>query len=395
MKLGWNLNTAYEKKWEIHLRWAERFTQFFQSGSLTQYVGVTLGFIFLLLGITFWTKVNWSALNFLEGNGVHHEALVSVGIGLFSLMVVLLKDRIARLVSLGGVGLLICIYFILRGAPDLALTGFLVEIVMFVLILIIFNQLKDEPVYPSSKKAKTTKFLIASAGGLTMGTLVFLVLGFPLAPSISDFFLKNSEKLAGGLNAVNVIVVDFRGFDTLGEITVLTLAGLGVLALRKVWVSRHEVPASPKELGMKPLPTSQILEAVSFIAVPLTILFSFYMVYRGHNQPGGGFIGGLITGGALILELLVVGRNRFLKTFPVQGKFLFVGGLTLAFITGLGPLLFGFPFLTSYVFESIHFSTAGIFDLGVYFTVVGVTMEIIVLVEDSERTPLPSTEKSS
>jgi len=178
---------------------------------------------------------------------------------------------------------------------------------------------------------------------------------------------EEPKKPAGGLNVVNVIVVDFRGFDTMGEISVLCLAGLGVLALRKIWSSKKEPAPIPSELKLKPLPPSEILHTVSAAIFPLILIFSIYMVFRGHNHPGGGFIGGLITAGALVLEMLVVGRNRILKHFPVNGRVLFAWGLVLAFFTGVFPLFMGYPFLTSYFFDFLHFSTASIFDLGVFF----------------------------
>jgi len=382
-KLGWNSNTLYDKKWAFMMDKAEKITQFFQNGSLTRYVGVTLGFISLVLFFSFIKKLDWSLFTVDLSHLSSHETLVAFGMAAGSLLVVILKDRIGRLICLGGVGLLMCIYFVLRGAPDLALTGFLIEMIMFILILIVFNQLKEEEI-PQAKFFSWLKLFVAGLGGLSIGILSFVTLKNPLAPSISPYFLKTSSTLAGGLNVVNVILVDFRGFDTMGEISVLCLAGLGVYALRKIWSVKREKAPSPLELKMKPLPPSQILDTVSGWIFPFVLLFSLYIVFRGHNYPGGGFIGGLITAGVLILELLVVGQNRFFKIFPIQGKLLFGVGLTLAFLTGLVPLFLGYPFLTSYLFHSLHFSTSTFFDLGVYLVVVGVTLEIIVLMEDPE-----------
>jgi len=187
------------------------------------------------------------------------------------------------------------------------------------------------------------------------------------------------------MNVVNVILVDFRGFDTLGEITVLCLAGLGVFGLRRVWVGKRDSPVATSNLKMKPLPPSSMLQIVSKATFPLILIFSLYMVFRGHNQPGGGFIGGLIIAGGLILELLAVGRSRFLKKFPLNSRLIFSIGLSLAFLTGLGSTLFGYPFLTSTYSKALHLSTASLFDLGVYLVVVGVAMEVIVLLGEPER----------
>jgi multicomponent K+:H+ antiporter subunit A len=208
-----------------------------------------------------------------------------------------------------------------------------------------------------------------------------LALELPLWHSIHGYYIDKSAKLAGGFNVVNVILVDFRGFDTLGEITVLVLAGLGVYALRRVWVLRSGESLPPEPIIGHNLPASQILRPVSAVLFPLIFFFSLFMALRGHNMPGGGFIGGLIAASGLVLELLALGNRRFFKLLPINGRFLFAIGLSLAFLTGVVPLLFGLPFLTSAVIKSIHFSTAAIFDIGVYLVVVGVTLEMIVLIE--------------
>jgi len=385
LKLGWNLNTLYDAKWDRILSTAKQMTDTIQNGSLTRYVTVLLGFFSLLIIYTVWSQNIVAFIPAPTNFEFGAEVLIALLVCIACLLVVLLKDRIARIVALGAVGILICSFFTFRGAPDLALTGFLVEIVMFIVVLIVFNRLDFENVAEAKPAQKVGAFLLAGCTGIIMGGITYLALSVPLAPSIHGYFLKYADKLAGGLNVVNVILVDFRGFDTFGEITVLCLAGLGVYALRNVWVIKKETHPLPAELTMPSLPPSQLLRPISAVIVPLIILFSWYMVFRGHNHPGGGFIGGLITGGGLILELLAVGRSRFLKELPIHGRALFTGGLAIAFLTGIVPLFMGYPFLTSTVFESIHFSTSGIFDIGVYFVVVGVTLDIIVLMEESER----------
>lgn len=387
-RLGWNLNTVYDGFWEKMLSVAKGATDVVQTGSLTRYAGITVGFVggVILLGLLL--RPEWGKCQSPGADWLLLESLAGVSLCVSCVLVVVLRDRLARIVSLGAAGLSICVYFAFRAAPDLALTGFLVEIVMFVLILVVLKQLKEEAVKQLSWQRGIGLGVLCGLCGLGIGGLVFVGLEFPLGKSIFPYFIENARPLAGGWNVVNVIVVDFRGFDTLGEISVLCLAALGVFGLRRVWVAK-EVHGDSMEMHRNSLseglPLSDILRTVSAVSFPLVFLFSLYMVFRGHNQPGGGFIGGLIIAGGLILELLSEGRDRFLRMFPVKGRILFVWGLVLAFVTGLVPLFFGYPFLTSFVFEAVHFSTASIFDFGVYFVVVGVTLEMIVLIEETKR----------
>lgn len=390
LKLSWNLNTVYDRAWELTMTGAERLTLLIQNGSLTRYMIVIIGFAGLLIGGTFLAKPDWSGVSFAAPFRWSSEIYVCLGIVFATALVVFLKDRIARIVSLGSVGFLVCVYFIVRGAPDLALTGFLIEIAMFIMILLILKQLGDETPAKERPLTPVLRVAVAVLGGLVMGVVTWTAVSLPLAPSIADYFIRNSADLAGGWNAVNVIVVDFRGFDTMGEITVLVLAGLGVFSLRRVW-SPPQKPVSPPSAGEgKSLPPSHILTVVSGISFPIIAVFALYMTLRGHNYPGGGFIGGLIMAGGFVLEMLAVGRTRFLKQFPIHPRVLFLMGLAVAFLTGLVPVFLGYPFLTSAVIYSIHFSTASIFDLGVFFAVVGVTMDIIMLLEEAERKGAPA-----
>lgn len=310
LKLGWNLNTIYEKKWDWVLSTAKQITDSLQNNSLTQYVKVALLFLIGLLVTVFFTQDLGSLIPPPTGLIINPESVTLILVAVAAFMVAWLDERIARIVALGSVGVLVCVYFSFRGAPDLALTGFLVEIIMFVLILIVLNRLNLESHPKPNLRQKLICLSLAAMGGLGLGMVSYLALELPLASSIQGYFTENSNALAGGLNSVNVILVDFRGFDTFGEITVLCMAGLGVFALRRIWTTEKELPPMPKKLKMTGLPPSEILRPVSALLVPLTILFSWYMVYRGHNFPGGGFIGGLITAGGLILELLSVGDRK-------------------------------------------------------------------------------------
>jgi multicomponent K+:H+ antiporter subunit A len=188
----------------------------------------------------------------------------------------------------------------------------------------------------------------------------------------------------GGTNVVNVILVDFRGFDTLGEITVLAIAAIGIYALLeglRLTAPDADANGRPWSWDLHPV----IMAAFSRLLLPLALLVAIFVLLRGHNLPGGGFIAGLITAVALITQYLANGiswtRSRMSsKLHPMIGI-----GLLLATATGLGSWAFGYPFLTS-AFSHLHWPLVGefeiasamLFDLGVYLVVVGVTLVILL-----------------
>ncbi len=129
--------------------------------------------------------------------------------------------------------------------------------------------------------------------------------------------------------------------------------------------------------------SSSILRTAMGLIFPLTLLFAVYMALKGHNQPGGGFIGGLIAAVALVMVRMSHGRDVMASVMPFHPRLLIAGGLAMAGVTGVVPLLFGHPLLTSrapYVHllgEAIHVPTALFFDLGVLMVVVGVAAGMI------------------
>jgi multicomponent K+:H+ antiporter subunit A len=297
--------------------------------------------------------------------------------------VVMHRRRLTALIIMGALGLLISLIFVKFSAPDLALTQLSVEVVTVVLLLLALYFLPQYSPSESSWLRRGRDIGVAVLAGAGAGTLTWAILTRP-HETISEFFVANSVPGGGGTNVVNVILVDFRGFDTLGEISVLALAGLGIYAMLKDL--RLPGPACdtrgrPWNWDMHP----PIMAALTRLLLPLALLVSFFIFLRGHNLPGGGFIAGLITAIALIMQYLANGvewthRRLTSNLHPVIGA-----GLTIALLTGLASLLFGYPFLTS-TFAHVHWPIVGdfeiasamAFDLGVYLVVVGATLLILV-----------------
>jgi len=292
-------------------------------------------------------------------------------------------QRFRTVILVGLVGLVVALTFVSLSAPDLALTQLSVEVVSTVLLLMGLALLPQTTPRESSNTRKTRDAVLALGAGAGIAWLawVFMTRGHD---SISWYFLEQSLTKGGGSNVVNVILVDFRGYDTWGEITVLAIAALGVLALMDGFKTRRGA-ADGAGLAWTFAEQPLLLRVAASVVLPLALVFSIYIFMRGHNLPGGGFIAGLITAVALVLQFMSLGQARAEMLMKAQagGRFVrWIGaGLGIAGLTGIGAFVFGRPFLTSAfghpvvgVLGELPLATAALFDLGVYLTVVGSTL---------------------
>ncbi|PRY71674.1 monovalent cation/H+ antiporter subunit A [Halomonas ventosae] len=292
------------------------------------------------------------------------------------------RYRLISLLMLSVVGLVVALTFARFSAPDLALTQLSVEVVTMILLMLALFFLPQKTPRESSHRRSLRDVVLAGALGMVVASLNYAVLTRDNAP-ISGFFLENSVPGGGGHNVVNVILVDFRGFDTLGEITVLALAGLAIFKLLNRL--RLFMPHSDGEGRLwSPDRYPAILTSISMALLPLALLVSAFIFLRGHNQPGGGFIAGLVTAVALILLYMARGVEWTQQRLDFPYQPVAIAGVAVATLTGLGSWLFGHPFLTS-AFGHFHLplvgdfelATAMLFDLGVYLAVVGATLMIL------------------
>ena len=291
-------------------------------------------------------------------------------------------QRLQALVLVGIVGLAVSLAFVRLSAPDLALTQLLVEIVTVLLLLLAMYFLPAESPPERSRARLARDVAVAVAAGGAVAALAWALLTRPF-DSIAWYYLENAKPEGGGYNVVNVILVDFRGFDTLGEITVLGIAAVGILALLQGL--RLEGPAldwdgRPWAAERYPL----MLRVLSQPLLPLALLVSAYLFLRGHNAPGGGFIAGLVTGTAMLLQYVAQGSAWASARLPWNYTRVIAAGLLVATATGLASWAFGAPFLTSTfgyvtwpVVGRFELASAMVFDLGIYLAVVGVVMVIL------------------
>jgi multicomponent K+:H+ antiporter subunit A len=309
--------------------------------------------------------------------------------------------RLLTLILTSVVGLIVSLAFLQFSAPDLALTQISVEVVATILLLLALNLLpKLTPSEPSRTK-RICDAVVASAAGTGVAGLAYAVMTRDFTP-ISDFYLAQSKPGGGGTNVVNVILVDFRGFDTFGEIIVLCIAALAIFslldtALRGAAARRLDAMRQrPEAADAHPL----VFVVATRVLLPLAITVGVYIFLRGHNQPGGGFIAGLVVAIAVIMQYMASGYAWAAERARFDAHEFLGAGVLVAGLTGLGSFLFGRPFLTSSfgyfhlpLVGEVELATAILFDIGVFLTVVGTVLlslsQIARVERRAERKPVP------
>jgi multicomponent K+:H+ antiporter subunit A len=363
-------------RWKIDgLRWAaQSVTHRLENGNLQRYL-LLMVLAALALGATPFLDGGLFA-----GSGAG-QPLPALGWALWLMLLATIaavlrfrRQRLVALIVLGGVGSLVSLGFVFLSAPDLALTQLLVELVTVALILLAMNYLPEHSPVEEGRLRRGRDALVALGAGGGIAALVYAILTRPF-DTVAGELLARSYPEGGGTNVVNVILVDFRGFDTLGEITVFAIAGLVVHALlRRARLSPDGIAAAPPD----PLPIPNIVARLLF---PLAIAVSLYLFLRGHNEPGGGFIAGLVLAVPLLLQYLLSGtRYVEIRLGFNYGRAIGVG-LLAATLTGIGSWLVGHPFLTSAtghpqlpLLGELPLASALGFDIGVYLVVFGSCM---------------------
>ncbi len=371
------------------------------NGSLPRYIGVTLAAIVTVGALSFLDAPH--AAGTRPGNPASFPAVV-FWVVLVAICIALLfrhRDRLFALVLTSAVGLIVSLVFLQFSAPDLALTQISVDVVTTILLLLALNLLPKTSPRETDIPGRLGRGGLAAAVGFGVGALAYAILTRDFQ-TISDYHLAEAKPAGGGTNVVNVILVDFRGFDTFGEIIVLGIAAVTIFALldtalkgasaRTLAAIRHGV----QSMDVHPL----ILVVATRVLLPLALTVAVFIFLRGHNEPGGGFIAGLIVAIALIMQYLASGYAWASKRARMDSQALIGAGVAIAGLTGTASLLLGWPFLTStYTYidlpliGEVEVASAVAFDLGVFLTVVGVVMvslaQISRVEERVKHKPLP------
>ena len=323
------------------------------------------------------------------------------------------------LVSVTGLGMVLL--FATSGAPDLALTQVLVETVTLVAFALVLRRIPSRLGEHNASVAPIARAVLAVAVGLTMALVAVVATGARIAEPISTRFPDIAYDLGHGRNVVNVALVDIRGWDTMGELSVLILAATGVASLVFVThradtlssltaplpraASRSRRPLVETDEGVRPQSAdtrgshrawlvggqrvgaenrSIILEVIVRILFHTIIIVSLYLLFAGHNLPGGGFAGGLVAGMALVMRYVAGGRYELGAAAPADAGRLLGTGLAIAVGCAVVPLLFGASPLKSWFAEfelpvigHVEFVTSTLFDIGVYLVVIGLVLDVL------------------
>lgn len=374
--------TAFERSHQVARLFAARVLALIDNGSLQRYV--------LLLCLFTLVYGAWA----FNSSGLPPQTAAQMPAdiaGVFALLVLMLgcavvavlhRRRLLAVIFTNIVGLVVVLVFTRFSAPDLALTQLAVEVVTTLLMLLALFYLPQRATERVSSVRLLRDGALALTIGAGMGWVAYVLLSSPF-DSISGFYLAHALADGGGRNVVNVILVDFRGFDTLGEITVLAMAALGAHAL----LDRLQLPHANTDGDGKPwshAASPLFLRMLMQPLLPLALAVALYLLLRGHNQPGGGFVAGLVTGVALLAQSLAYGAEHAQARLPRSYPAMLALGLAMAAGIGMASGLFGRPFLTSAhghltlpLLGDIELASAMVFDLGVYVVVVGAVLLIL------------------
>jgi multicomponent Na+:H+ antiporter subunit A len=347
------------------------------NASLRIYVMVIVGTTALFGGASLWNDPAFGAVVPRTRIALSDIPIILVIIA-GAIAAAVARSTMRAVLALGAVGYGVALMFLSFGAPDLAMTQFSVETLTVLVYVLVFRHFSGlGPLSPPLVRARDA--LIAVAIGTFIGGLVLSVATTETAPRLRHYFAEFGPTLGHGRNIVNVILVDFRGFDTLGEITVLATAAIGVRALLR-FATAGRFAGSP----VRPV-ASPIFRTAASLLMPLLLLFAVFLLLRGHNEPGGGFVGGLVAAAAFSLYAIAFGVEHARRALRVRPMGMLGAGLLIALVSGVPAVLRGQPFLTaSWVTSPVTVGTPALFDVGVFLVVAGVVlMMVFTLAEEA------------
>ncbi|MDO5674571.1 MAG: proton-conducting transporter membrane subunit [bacterium] len=383
---------------------AASFTRRTQHGLLPRYLIVIVLFCTLVPAFFLWQARYFMQLPAFSLQGSEWFAWAAVLlIGVGASFAALVKERLTMVLASTLVGYGSALLFLFAGAPDVALTQFVVDTVFVIIVAAVLLILTKMSRAMVSDPGWRPGSLVIALGFSTVITLLLLVaLAFPFTTDLSDWFGRESVPRAHGRNVVNVILVDFRAFDTLGEITVVLISFMAALAV--LHKKSESIPAAlaAEQGGFSSVPVYIVMAVAARYLYPLMIAVSLWMLIRGHNEPGGGFIGGLTATTASVLWAITRGASAAQIRMPLKAPLILAAsGLLLAAFSGLPGWWAGQTFLSHQWFEFslgqmvLPLSTTLLFDLGVYLCVWGALggYALHLLARGSKQTSAPLEER--
>ncbi|SIT85443.1 Na+/H+ antiporter subunit A [Microbacterium sp. RU33B] len=393
-------------------------TSLTQTGSLPVYVGTIFVVFVAAEGTALFASAELRAQ--LDAFQTPMQLVVAPIMIIAGLIAVRARKRYTGVVLVSVTGLGMVLLFATSGAPDLALTQILIETVTLVAFALVLRRIPARMGEHNASVWPVARAVLGAAVGVTMAAVALVATGARVATPISERFPSLAYELGHGRNVVNVALVDLRGWDTMGELSVLILAATGVASLVFVThrsdllsevnslptaANRTRRPLVETSEGVRPQTAANqgnrqawliggqrvrpenrsiILEVIVRILFHTIIVVSLYVLFAGHNLPGGGFAGGLIAGMALVMRYVAGGRYELGAAAPADAGRLLGVGMAIAVACAIVPLLFGLAPLQSWFWEAtvpilghIEFVTSTLFDIGVYLVVIGLVLDVL------------------
>ena len=382
-----------ERVYQRFMRELERFaievTALSQGGSLPTYLGTIFVVVIALPGVVAATALPGSSVRLWDSPT---QAAVGLFIIAAAILAVRVRNRLQSVMFVGLTGYGIALLFHLHGAPDLALTQVLVETFSLVLFVLVLRKLPLDFRRRPLSRSRYWRMAIAGGIGLAVTSLTIVAANARRDAPISLAFPKEAYEFGHGQNVVNVTLVDIRAWDTLGEISVVLAAATGIASLiflrtqevERSWTRRSTQDPTAVAGSLPKERRSVILETATRIVFHVMIALSLYLLFAGHNQPGGGFAAGLALGLALLARYLAGGAYELDLAAPISAGVILGAGLATAVISALAPVAFGGSVLQSAVFDftlpiwgEVKLVTALFFDIGVYLVVVGLALDVV------------------
>ncbi len=422
-------DAVYQKLMRLIDRLAVEVTARMQRGSLAVYAGTILATLVVLVGGSLLFATSWPAVMLADNAG---QIVIGAVVIAAAALTATSRGRIRAILLVGVTGYGTALLFLLHGGVDLALTQVLVETVTLIVFLLVVRKLPKYFTERPLQSSRWWRLVIAIPAGAVVAGLVLLASGARIAEPVSAGYYEAAYDFGYGRNIVNVLLVDTRAWDTLGEISVLVVAATGVASLiflRTRASSIRRVDSGVLRKGgwllgaqsMSRESRSLIFEVSTRVLFSVAMLVSVYLLFAGHNYPGGGFAGGLVAGMALVFRYLAAGQEELNEAAPFDAGRLLGAGLAVVVATAVTPVLFGGKILQSYdayitipgleslstpfgtftLLGDVHIVSSTVFDIGVYLVVVGVLLDLVRSLgsgidqhEESEAAPVPEPEST-
>jgi multicomponent Na+:H+ antiporter subunit A len=368
---------------------SDRVTAVVQSGSLPVYAGVILTTAALLTTGALALGEGWPGWPAILGSAGH--VAVCVALLVTALAAGTVHRRFSAALLLGATGYAMAGLFVVQGGADLALTQVAIETLTTVLFVLVLRRLPDRFESRATRRGRAVRLVAAAAVGVTVFLMALTAAGDRTAEPISGEMVERSVSEGDGRNVVNVILVDIRGVDTMGEVTVLAAAAIGAVALARVGRRPRPVFADRTGGSVRRIVVVDVTVRLVFVAV---MVGSIYLLFAGHNQPGGGFVGGIVAGAAVALRYVAGGIDDVRALSHARPWTVLGVGLLLAAATVVVPVALGSAPLEHAAWEAdlpllghLKVTTALVFDIGVYLVVLGLVLMVFESFGDDPGPP--------